>query len=52
MIFYPSALSPETADYGALDVMPASPRMIDDALFQLSFIKNVSSPTNLPRILI
>jgi len=27
VIFYPSALSPETADYGALDVMPASPHL-------------------------
>ena len=29
VIFYPSALSPETADYGSLDVMPPSQRMIN-----------------------
>ena len=42
MIFYPSALSPETADYGALDVMPPSQRMINasnDALFLLSLLE-------------
>ena len=37
VIFYPSALSPETAGYGALEIMPASPRMINDALFCFVF---------------